>query len=266
MDPSQIKKFIEQSTPDSIAGLDEIIICIYGDKKVGKSTFAAAAPDPLFLSCEDGIRTVSKPDGKPPDQVRITSWNSSDDAKHSMMTWIAALEQGSGALGYKTLVIDGINELYRYLQAETLKKYGAEHINEGALGYGKGRDIINDTFHQWFQRLRRLPIGIIVTAHDSTMEFENNGVKYDKKIPFIEPSRPAHGWNTIKPAVSMILHAVKEGRKDDVEHVMYTKGSEIREAADPKGCLPNRMNLSYAELAQAYNNNTKTTGKANDSN
>lgn len=242
MNASSIMSRVRKDETGEKAGLDEIITLIYGDKKVGKSTFAAQFPSPLFLDCEDGLRTVQNGTGKRPDHIPVGSWN-------EILAITSELEQD--LQGYRTIVIDGLNELWSYLVKYMLEKYRVEHTNDGALAYGKGKAMMAREFRHWFQRLRRLPCAVVLTAHDKVLPFEHNGVAYDKRVPYVDDSKMAEAWDTIKPAINMILYAAKVQNKDGVQHVMRTKGTQLIEAADPYGNLPETMPFEYEALAKA---------------
>ena len=250
MGNSSILERVQKDTEGKIAGLDEIITLIYGDKKVGKSTFASRFPKPLFLDCEDGLRTVQDTTGHRPDHISVQGWQ-------DVLDLTAQLEGDLN--GYETIVVDGLNELWSYLVKFTLEKYKVEHTNDGTLAYGKGNAIMGRAFRSWFQRLRRLPAGIVLTAHDKVLPFEHNGVAYDKRVPYVDDSKMAQAWDTIKPAINMILYAHKVDTKDGVVHAMRTKGTQLIEAADPYGNLPELMPFNYASLQEAMETNNEVT-------
>jgi len=241
---------IEKDTVGKKAGLNEIITLVYGDKKVGKSTFASRFPAPLFLDCEDGLRTVQGSEGKRPDHISIGSWL-------DVLDMTSQLE--ADLHNYDTIVIDGLNELWSYLVKYMLDKYKVEHTNDGQLAYGKGKAMMSREFRHWFQRLRKLDCAIVLTAHTKVLPFEHNGVAYDKMVPYVDDSKMAEAWDTIKPAINMILYAHKVGSKDGVTHVMRTKGTQLIEAADPYGNLPEVMPFSYGSLKEAMEINDEVT-------
>lgn len=244
---ASIEKLITKDDKGEKSKLEDLIVLIYGDKKVGKSTFAAQFPKPLFLDFESGLRTVHGPDGTRPDHIQVTSWQQVlDITKH--------LEEG---VDYKTIVIDGLNEAWNLLVKYTLETYGVTDENEGALAYGKGGRYMRRQMRWWFAQLRKLPYGIVLTAHDTILPFEHNNVTYDKRVPLIDEGKKAEAWTAMKPSINMILYAHKLEGKDGVKHVMRTKGTQLIEAADPYGHLPELMHFDYAQLEKAVNNTGK---------
>lgn len=241
MSVAAINKLITKEKPVSKDFKGNIIL-VYGDKKVGKSTFASRFDNPLFLDCEQGLRTVGKDDFIP-DHIEVHEWDRLEqtvDALHEDL------------MGYDTLVVDGLNEAWSYLVDKIVTEAGAKDINDGELGYGKGMARAVKTFRNWFQKLRRLNITIVLCAHDRVINVEHNGVSYDKRIPYVDDSKDGKAWNAIKPAINMVLYAYKEQGKDGVIHVMRTKGNQLVEAADPHGKMPEVMPFSYPALEKVY--------------
>ena len=217
------------------------ITCLYGEKKAGKSTFAAQFPKPVFLDCEGGLRTVEAPDGNIPDHVPINSWEGFTEA-------VSSLEEDTG--GYETVVVDGLNELWSYLEAHILKKYNAKHNNDGELGYGNGKKIMQREFRYWFQRLRNLDITIVMCAHQAVEEFEHNGVNLSRHIPYVDDTKEGLAWRNIKPAVSMVLYVSKESTKEGVVHQLRCQGNQFYEAGNPFN-LPELIQFDYNQLVKA---------------
>lgn len=224
-------------------GLNDIITLIYGDKKVGKSTFASHFPEPLFLDCEAGLRTVSDGEGNIPDHVAVHTWSQIQEVTE-------ALSKDTG--GYKTLIVDGLGELASYLIEHILLENGVSSLNEGPLAYGQGKGVVVREFRSWFQKLRALDMTIVLIAHDRVAEVEYNGVKFDRRIPLIDSSKMGiELWDALKPSINMILYANKVNTKEGVQHQMRTKGTQQIEAADPYGKLPEVMQFEYDQLDKA---------------
>ena len=260
MNSAEMTRLAQESVKKKVPSLSELIIVVYGEKKVGKSTFASRFPNPLFLDCEDALRSVVTPDGKRPAQVQINSWSGDE---YGLVEWTRFLGTPEGkSLGYKTIIVDGLNEAYFLLRQEILAKHRVKDENEGDLAYGKGGRLIRDAFRLWFHELRKLThhgYGIVLTAHEKTVDFENNGVSYNKKVPLVDGSKDERAWDAIKPAVDAIFYAYKKQGKDGVQHLVRTKGNQLHEAADPThdARLPDNGPFSYQAIEQAYNGGNK---------
>lgn len=254
-----IQSAIGQNTQRPTSGFNDLITVIYGDKKVGKSTFASRYDKPLFLDCEDALRMVELPDGTRPPQISIEGWDKDSAGMHSPKTltyWTEALANPEirEKLGIKTLVIDGLGEAYARCEESILKAKGAESINDGVLGYGKGGELVRKAMRKWFTDLRRLSyagIGIVLTAHECTVEFDSNGAKFDKKTPLVSGDKGERGWTVIKPSVDMIIYASKRQTPDGLVHMMRLRGNQMIEAAAPP-YMPEEWPFSQPEARRLF--------------
>lgn len=253
------RSILQQNLLTGSPSLEELRVLVYGEKKVGKSTFASRFPTPLFLNLESGIASVrSMGDGSTGSdllQVPITQWKGSDD---SLMSWIQFLcKPESQELGIETVVLDGIHEAYLMLRNEVLDKHNVTDENEGVLSYGKGGRLILGEWHRWFNLVKSLPYQLVITAHDQTKKFTHAGVEYDQKIPLIDGHKDGRAWDIMKPSIDIVVYATKKQTKEGTKHLMYTKGTQTYEAGDPTsdGRLPNGKNLSYQLFEKAYNSN-----------
>ena len=94
-------------------------IMVYGVEGIGKSTFGAGAPNPIYILTEDGLGSL-KVDHFP----LATSFQDVMDA-------IATLYKENNA--FETVVIDSLDWLEAIIQREIEQKYDAKD-----LAYGKG--------------------------------------------------------------------------------------------------------------------------------
>lgn len=101
-----------------------IAVLIYGPDGIGKSTFAADAPKPIFLGSERGTDNI--------DVARFPmpkTWNDVTNAIKEL-----TLEQHD----YKTLAIDSLDWLEPLLHRTICDEYNVKTIERAAGGYGKG--------------------------------------------------------------------------------------------------------------------------------
>jgi len=97
-------------------------ILLYGTHGIGKSTWAAAAPAPLFLTTEDGLDDIGC--DRTPLIKELGQFN----------VWISNLIQQEH--DYKTLVVDTVDWLERLIHDNVALEAGKHSIEE--IGYGKG--------------------------------------------------------------------------------------------------------------------------------
>ena len=99
-------------------------ILAYGVEGVGKSTFAAAAPNPIFVQTEDGLGEI--------DTAKFPVAGNYDDVKNAL----AALRDEPH--GFQTVVLDSADWLERLIWDKVCKDFGVRSIEKADGGYGKG--------------------------------------------------------------------------------------------------------------------------------
>ena len=127
-------------------------ILLYGTHKIGKSTFAAMGPNPIFIPTEDGLTTIDVP--------HFPLAQSLDDVWEYMNKLISENHQ------YKTVVIDTIDWMENLIWKEVCKVGQKEKIED--FGYGKGYVnalIYWDKFINGLNKLRAKGMAIILLAH-----------------------------------------------------------------------------------------------------
>lgn len=147
-------------------------VLLYGEPTVGKSTFGASAPAPIFLGAEDGTGRLDVP-RFPPAQT----WRDVLDALRELTEEPHA---------YKTIVIDTLDSLeplvYRHVVGRDPK---AENIEQVGGGFQKGYVVAVDEWRVFLTALERLHsatgMKIILLAHAAVVKFKNpEGSDYGK--------------------------------------------------------------------------------------
>lgn len=136
-------------------------ILLYGQHGIGKSTWAAGAPSPLFLNIEDGIADI-------------------DCAKTEKMNTLGEVVDGVSWLSqnpheFKTLVVDTLDWLEHLIFKEVAK--AANKGNIADIGYGKGYDAAREKWDfllRGFDHLRKSrDMTIVLLAHAKVQRFDN---------------------------------------------------------------------------------------------
>lgn len=141
---SQIKRGVQQRPLRVVA---------YGPEGIGKTQFAANAPSPIFLGCEDGFGTI--------DAARFPSPSSWLDVRAALHELATAEHE------FKTLVIDTADWIEPLLQQDVCKRHGKGDIE--AFGFGKGYAIALD--EGWrpllgqLEELGRKGMHVVLLAH-----------------------------------------------------------------------------------------------------
>lgn len=135
-------------------------VVIHGQQKVGKSTFAAGAFNPIFLPLEDGlsgIETSSFP--------LLKSYEEIDQALDSLL---------NDQHDFGTAVVDSTDWLEPLIWAHACKVNGWSSIEQP--GYGKGYVEAGTIWRAFLDKLNRLrmerSMSIILIAHSAVKRFE----------------------------------------------------------------------------------------------
>jgi hypothetical protein len=159
-------------------------LMIYGPQKIGKSTFGARAPAPVFIQIEDGLDGLADPDtGQPIEVAHFPQAHALGDVYDAM-----------GALlnddhSFQTLVIDSLDWLEPLIWKKTCDENRFDNIE--SPGYGKGYTLASKHWKEFLAGLNALRdrrgMGIILLAHAEIRKFQNpSGGDYDKYQPKLQ--------------------------------------------------------------------------------
>jgi len=150
-------------------------VIIHGAQKVGKSTFAAGAYNPVFICLEDGL-----------DGIETTAVNDGNvvESFADVMAWLGVVKQSD----FGTVVIDSLDWLEPLVWAHTCKENNWANIE--APGYGKAYTAANDVWRMFFDALNDLRLNhskaIVLIAHSLVKRFEAPDVeafdRYELKL------------------------------------------------------------------------------------
>lgn len=202
---------------------------IYGDPKIGKSTFCARLGNDekekvLFFSTEAGHKFLS-----------IYEWtNQNGNKPQSWDDFKLCLNEFYKADDYKVLVIDTISNLIRWCEQYILKKHGATDESQGK--YGNIFREISREFNTVINKLGQINKGIIFVSHVN-LKKEKEGVIY--------PDLPDKYENLFMGMVDYIFyfHSDKAGNR-----LIRTKGNDRITSGDRSGNLPELIKLDVEEF------------------
>lgn len=148
-----------------------IKMVLYGEPGVGKSTFAAGAPRPFFITTDGNYEYLEDFCGmRPEDHQQCFSWAEMKKAFARDFT------------NYDTIVVDLLEDSYLWADNEFCRDNKLLHISD--LGYGKGYGILGNEFFIEYQKLLALPKNIILLMHGVTEVLKDRrGVEYSKYGP-----------------------------------------------------------------------------------
>ena len=136
-------------------------ILIHADHGLGKSSLAAAAPNPIFIQTEDGLENI--------DTQAFPLCTSFDDVR-TQMSWL--YEQPHE---FKTLVIDSLDWTESLINQHVCKEGGKQSISD--FGYGAGFQAVLEHFGKLVKAATAIReqrnMGVIMIAHSQIKTYAN---------------------------------------------------------------------------------------------
>ena len=174
-------------------------IMLYGVEGIGKSTFAACAPNPIFLPTEDGIGQI--------DCASVPLIKTFQE----MLNTLESLRQDTQ--GFQTVVIDSLDWLERLVWKATCKRFNVLNIEKVDGGYHKGYMHCLDEWNKFIAALTILrdthDLLIVLIAHSKVEKFEDpESITYDRYSPKLHK----HASAFIREWCDCVLFASSEFR------------------------------------------------------
>ena len=133
-------------------------IFLYGVHGIGKSSFGAAAPSPIFVPTEDGVSEI--------DVDKFPTASSSSDVLENLRTLYREKHD------YKTVVIDSADWLEDFIRLELAKEY-----SEKELGFGRdatyAEQRVGDVLTALNFLRERKDMAVIIIAHSEIRRFDS---------------------------------------------------------------------------------------------
>lgn len=230
-------------------------IIIYGKNKIGKSMFAADAPNPVVMDLESGM-----------DSFLV--------AKHKVKTVAQAMDFMRDLYkqehDFKFLIVDSADWLEGIMIQELCKAHNAKTINDKfnkALSFGNGERMLLNMWKELLSAMDCLNkdkgMGIILIAHNQIKKFEDPLTEtYDQHSIKLEKKTA----EKLKEWADCILFATTKveieeervgfgavvNRGKEVGRVLYTEGRPSFEAGN-RFNLPPELPLSWKAFYTNYN-------------
>lgn len=232
-------------------------IVLYGPHGVGKTTFAATAPNPVVIQTEDGLGAL-------------------DVANFPLARTFGDVMEAFGALytedhDFETLIVDSLDWLEPLIWAETAKRNNWSDLE--TPGYGKGYLAALDVWREYLDAVNGLRddknMAVIQTAHAQITRFDSPetdpydryGIKLQKRASEL-----------VQEHADMVLFAnfkVSVTKTDAGFNKKVTRGigagqrtlyTEERPAflAKNRHRLPPELTLDWQALAQAMTDSSTT--------
>ena len=225
-------------------------IVVYGGEGIGKTTFAAGAPNPVFIPTEEGFGSIET--SSFPLAIRLSD----------VMDAISSLYSTEHT--YQTVVVDSLDWLEALVWAQAAKDGGHKSIED--YGYGKGYIVAADLFRDALDGLNALRVNkkmiVILLAHSQVKRFDDPSTEpYDRYMLKLHQRTGAmvKEWCDILGFASQKVIVKKEevgfnakvARGISVgEHVLCLRGTPAFDAKN-RYSLPDSIPLSWADLEEA---------------
>lgn len=223
-------------------------VLLYGPEKVGKSTFAAGAPSPIWLGADSGT-----------EHLNIKRLPSPETFRDVLEGFDEVATRGKSK-GFETLVVDPVGWIEPMMVLD-ITGDATMNLAKWGGGHGAGYIALNDRYRMLLsgaERVWKAGLNVILIAHATVKMFNDpEGPGYER----YELAVDKRGAGPLKQWVDAILFAKREafGKTDDQKktkaygsaaHMLHTKWSPAYDAGN-RYTLPETMPLSWAAFATA---------------
>ena len=230
---------------------------IYGPEGIGKTTFAAQFPDPLFIDTEGSTARM--------DVARLPKPSSSTHLKE-MINYVIQNKP------CKTLVIDTADWAERLLADDLLVRWKVDGIEKVDGGYGKGYTYLGEDFGRMLNKLTEVVdsgINVVITAHawirpfsppDETTSYDRWELKLQKKCaPLLKE------WADMILFVNYDVFVVttkdKKGKGQGGKRIMHTTHNPAWDAKNRDG-LPEELPFEFSQIAHLFQTDPSYTTRS----
>ena len=240
-------------------------ILLYGVEGIGKSTFGAQAPNPIFIQTEDGLDEI--------DCDKFPLATTYEDVAEALV------ELRREEHGYETVVIDSLDWLERLAWDKLCLENGVNSIEKVDGGYAKGYTHALTYWREIIDHLNVLRNGrgmvVLLIAHSKVERFEDpESSPYDRFAPRLHK----HAAALVSEWCDAVLFATRRirtqsedagfNRKRTIAHAIGKDGGEriLRCVGGPSCVAKNRygitdeLPLSWAAFIQSLSNNQQPEG------
>jgi phage nucleotide-binding protein len=154
---------IKKSTDPQVK--PKIIMLVYGNGGVGKTTFGSTAPKPLLVDCENGAKYFGLR-GIEMDVANVNTWS-------DMNGLFDIAKSGE----YETIIIDPIGELMEKLKRYMVSKGDKKLVQSDGSPSMAGWGWLKDTMRSTIKILRDSGVNLLLVAHVSEEKDEDHLVK-----------------------------------------------------------------------------------------
>lgn len=210
---------------------------IYGNPKAGKSTFEFElyGQEAIFARTEKGSKLIAGLKGQD-----IGSWS-------DFMKFKKQLKRPEVKALYKVVVIDTVDNLWKYLEKYVKDKYTVDNIKDANGGYGAGFRELSEQFFLALQEIEMMGYTLAFISHATTKteKLADGKTEVEKYIPSVDK----RGLEVVTKMVDNILFAYIQidPETQQEKRVLYTRETLYFQAGSRFKYINNVMPLSAAE-------------------
>lgn len=211
-------------------------VMVYGVHGIGKSTFGAMAPNPIFIPTEDGLADI--------DCAKFPKAQTYRDVFDAISTLY------SEAHDFETVVIDSLDWLERLIWAEVCAKRNVKSIED--IGYAKGYTFALTHWREVIDGLDALlaerRMNVVLLAHSQIEKFSNPETEaYDRYSPKLHKtaSGMVQEWcdEVLFANYKVYTKSTDEGFDKTRVQGIGTGERVLRTEERPAHCAKNRLNM-----------------------
>ena len=227
----------------NIEKISKKTIWLYGSPFSGKTTFANKFPDPLMLNTDGNIKFVDAPYIRIKDEIKVEgrmtkktlAWQLFKDV-------IDELEKKEN--GFKTIVVDLVEDLYEYCRLYMYDQMGITHESDDSF---RAWDKVRTEFLSTLKRLMNLDYeNIILISHeDASKDITKRG---GDKITAIKPNLQEKAANKVAGMVDMVARIIA----DDNKRILSFKSDEVVFGGGRLTTPVNEIDLNYDAFIDVY--------------
>ena len=213
---------------------------IYGQPKIGKSSYVSQFGDPLFIATEDRLKALNV--FKVPAEGCLKSWEEFISVSREIYKAVKA-----NNFPYSCIVIDTVDNLMAMCSDKVCKDNDMEHPSDKA--YGKGWQLITKEFFRIISIITSLGVGVVFISHAEEKTFKTRIMETTKIVPSVCSGKAGK----MLLAMVDIVAYVGFDKTNHNERAIYFRGNENLEAGDTTGHLPEKCTFDFTEVEKHFN-------------
>ena len=169
--PNNVRRVIDHGS--------RIKIWVYGEPFSGKSTLADTFPDPIFLNTDGNCDSFTAP------LIEVKAQYSNGLlVQQPWEVFVSAVEElARGNHGYRTVVVDLIEDVFEHCRTYCCNRMGIEHESDNNF---KAWDYVSVHFLSVMKQLTTLPMNVVLLSHAEHRDIvRRNGERISMERPIL---------------------------------------------------------------------------------